>query len=119
MVDLIRESACRGYRFKQERQRHGDGPRLFSFHAPEQPLSASAVLFTYEEQPIGWEVDSADVVENLACRLPPIHNTAIRVLYLHAGASTHLQAGRVMGVSESRVGQVHREALRWLRGPIT
>lgn len=78
------------------------------------PLSPGANLPSGED-PTGWEAEAADEVLSLSRTLPKGHGAVVRLLYLDGATSTMREAGRRLGLSESRVSQMHKQALAWLR----
>lgn len=126
LVELLRWSDLKGYRVKCARNRGGGAPSVFSCDLQAAPTwmftkdddhqdNSFAATFRAEEEPTGWDVDSADTVESLARKLPPKYAAVVRHLYLHADTATQIEAGRVLGLSESRVGQILKGALEMLR----
>lgn len=64
-------------------------------------------------EPPSRAVDSADEVDGWLRSLPPIHAAACRALYLEG--TTQQDHADGVGLSKSRVSEVHREALAMLR----
>lgn len=71
------------------------------------------VLGVLADQPIGWELETHDVVERLVATLPPREAEACRRLYLRGQSQS--EAAAELGLSQSRLCRIHRVALARLR----
>lgn len=90
---------------------------------PEAPVSLSAPRSgptTYDEScladfvpsgclPVGWEAEYEDEVRALARRCPAGHGEVIIRMYLHADSARMKAAAAAVGLSESRVSQIHTQ----------
>jgi RNA polymerase sigma factor FliA len=73
-----------------------------------------AHLAQADEDEVGWEADYQERLAALTRSLPPRHRAVLRMMYGRADLATMRQVGRALGISESRVSQVHGQALRLL-----
>jgi RNA polymerase sigma factor (sigma-70 family) len=117
LIDLQRDWSPRGYR-KSSTPR----PRVHSLMTtvphPDHPnlrVALSATLAA-DEDPVGWSEESHQEVERLMRALHTQQALVLRTLYGRAGAETCTKAARVLGLSRSRVQDLHATALRLLRG---
>lgn len=76
---------------------------------------AAAAALLLDEHPIGWEIESEDEVRRFSRGLTPKEGEVVRRLYLDASIMTMKQAGKAMGVCESRVSQLHHDAIMLMR----
>lgn len=116
--------------------RHGGRRNPVKMHSIDRPILDPGCSHDFDPHAIGdrwrWgdlappdpagsdgaaeaELESLDFVEALLRQLPPQHREALRGLYLDASGGNGPRVGAKLGVGESRVCQVHREALRLIR----
>ena len=102
--------------------RYRTGLKVVSIDAPtggflEDEESGRDHAWTIEDPagPVGWDLDSADVVAATLKGLPPKHAAVMRSLYLDAACLTLEAAGLAFGLTDGRVSQVRREALAMIR----
>ncbi|AGA28416.1 sigma-70 family RNA polymerase sigma factor [Singulisphaera acidiphila] len=104
-VDLMREGRLRGY----GRCSHvADAPVVHR----TVDCDFAASLRSDEHQP-GWEACSLDEVYSLTQRLSHNARETVRLHYGHG--FNFKQIGHRLGLSPSRIGQIHKQALAFLR----
>ena len=81
---------------------------------PRDPDRNGYVLGLEPDGPVGEALESLDAVEAWLRKLPPRHAAACRQIYLH-GKTQH-EAARDLGLSQSRLSYMHREAMAILNG---
>ena len=81
---------------------------------PKDPEGRGRVLGADSDGPVGAEFDDRDAVEAMLRALPEKHARACRLIYLD-GRSQH-QAADALGMSQSRLSALHREAMGILNG---
>lgn len=117
LIDLQRDWSPRGYRKSLSPR-----PRVHSLTSmvrhPDHPNLRVALGATLaaDDEPIGWAEESHQEVERLARALHTQQALVLRTLYGRAGAETCPKAARVLGLSRSRIHDIHATALRHLRG---
>jgi hypothetical protein len=117
LAEAHRRSGPLGYRRDQRKERNWAG-------APSVSHCGAGVAYNLDLATIfdrvGWEVEYEDLVESLARWLPGRHGEVLRLLYLDCQGATVERAARVMGLSHSRVSEMHSTAIgmirRWLGG---
>jgi RNA polymerase sigma factor (sigma-70 family) len=70
------------------------------------------VLGIEPDRPVGWEIESRDAVDRWLRKLPARHAAACREIYLLG--KSQLEAARAIGLSQSRLCSMHRDALEML-----
>jgi RNA polymerase sigma factor (sigma-70 family) len=119
LIDLQRDWSPRGYR-KSPSPR----PRVHSLTStvphPDHPNLRVALGATLaaDEESVGWSEESHQEVERLMRALHTQQALVLRTLYGRAGAETCPKAARVLGLSRSRVQDLHATALCLLRGAV-
>jgi RNA polymerase sigma factor (sigma-70 family) len=114
MLDVCRGLSPRGYR--RPRRDAGYTPRVGSLEAIKgvdefgQPVFLRNIL-TSDEDPVGWEAEYQDELVGLLRSLPSRYRTVFGLLYGHAETAWMKAAARAVGLSESRVSQIHARAL--------
>jgi RNA polymerase sigma factor (sigma-70 family) len=117
LIDLQRDWSPRGYR-----KTASPRPRVHSLTSavphPDHPKLKVALGATLaaDDEPIGWAEESHQEVERLMRALHTQQALVLRTLYGRAGAETCPKAARVLGLSRSRIHDIHATALRLLRG---
>lgn len=76
--------------------------------------SSGRVVNTTPDPGVGAELEARDAVEAWLRKLPPKHAAACREIYLNG--CSQVEAGRRLGLSESRMSFMHREAIAMLNG---
>lgn len=71
-------------------------------------------LADIDDRPVGWELEAVDAVEGWIRKLPRQHGRAMRSIYLDG--RTQADAAGEMGLSQTRVAQLHLQSLAMLRG---
>ncbi len=72
------------------------------------------VICVAGDPPVGRDLEAIDEVEGWLRKLPPRHAAACREIYLR-GKTQH-EAARALGLSQSRLSFMHREAMSILNG---
>jgi DNA-directed RNA polymerase specialized sigma subunit len=114
MKDVCRNWTACGYR-----RSHEEAPTVSSLAmiinegADGNTLSLGDTI-PADHDPVGWEIESLDEVRGLSLRLPGHAGMAIRRMYSHADSLTMKDAGLAIGLSESRVSQLHSQAIEGL-----
>jgi RNA polymerase sigma factor (sigma-70 family) len=117
LIDLQRDWSPRGYRKSLSPR-----PRVHSLTSmvrhPDHPNLRVALGATLaaDEESVGWAEESHQEVERLMRALHTQQALVLRILYGCAGTETCAKAARVLGLSRSRVHDIHATALRHLRG---
>jgi RNA polymerase sigma factor (sigma-70 family) len=125
--DVLRSVGLMGYR-RDKRRRGVDGsarPDVFPIDAvpfdqcpsrgPEHDPDAVGWEAEADDLPVGWEAESEDEVARLCGMLPAAYGEVVRSLYMDAATPTDAAVARRLGLSPSRVSQIHvagRERLR-------
>jgi RNA polymerase sigma factor (sigma-70 family) len=106
-----------------EMRRHGFAGRyhadlVFQSIAAPVPGGDGATLaeeLADDMDPVAMDCDSADFVEAVLKSLPPVHRDVMSRYYLSASGVTNKSVGQAIGLSDSRVSQLHIEALELIR----
>lgn len=128
MLDLCRQSGPSGYRRRGRRQSTAAAPRIQSLDRPIRPggqfgydgiegvkCLKLADVIAADEGPVGWEAESRDELIRITRHLPVRHRSVIRFRYGHAETRTLKAIARSVGLSESRVSEIHSQAIEILR----
>jgi DNA-directed RNA polymerase specialized sigma subunit len=117
LIDLQRDWSPRGYR-KTASPRPCVHSLTTAVPHPDHPNLKVALGATLaaDEEPVGWLEESHQEVERLVRTLHTQQALVLRTLYGRAGAETCPKAARVLGLSRSRIHDIHATALRLLRG---
>jgi DNA-directed RNA polymerase specialized sigma subunit len=113
-IDLMRDQGVRGY---GRHHRYEGVPEILSFDRPvlsgydsgRDALFGDLATPVADEPPVGWELEWEDEIGALTRGLPGRQGQAIRLYYLHAETKTMRKAGAALGLSESRVSQIHAD----------
>jgi RNA polymerase sigma factor (sigma-70 family) len=84
------------------------GPPSYDEHCGGRVLGIAC------EPPVGWDLEAREALERLFRSLPPRHAEVCRRIYLRG--QTQSQAALEMGLAQSRLSCLHRDALAML-GP--
>lgn len=107
--EVLRRSGPLGYRRDQAKPgNHLGAPKTSS-------IADEDVDLRWWAGPVGWEIDYEDYVVTLARRLPGVHGDVIRSMYLECAGATIGSTARAMGLSSSRVSEIHSAAIAKLR----
>jgi len=125
ILDYLRNDTGEGLGCGRTMLARGDSPSKFGLSEVARTMSregatvrASEVIVS-EDLPVGWEIESEDTVTVYAARFPGKAAAAIRAYYLRAEIGTMKAAGEAVGVKESRVSQMHTNAVMALREDLT
>lgn len=69
------------------------------------------VVGVQAEIPVGAGLETAETVENWLKKLPPMHSSAFRHIYLDG--KTQEEAAVLVGCSKSSMSRLHRETITW------
>jgi DNA-directed RNA polymerase specialized sigma subunit len=123
--DAARDAGLKGYRRSWVARHPGEEPpAVASIHAT-LGVSAAGRPWTLADAigsgdgPVGWEAEHQDEVEGVSRRLPRCAQAAFRAHFGRADGATQKGAGRLAGVSESRVSQILDEASGLLKERFT
>jgi RNA polymerase sigma factor (sigma-70 family) len=116
-LDLMRSQRIKGY---GRIAGYLGAPAITSLYAPLWTTAEGMVvrrdhLVASEDLPVGWELESQEEVKRLTRSLPGRFGVAIRLLYLHAETGRQKATAAALGLSESRVNQIHSRAIETLR----
>ena len=78
------------------------------------PERHARVIGIQEEPPIDEAIEAVEAVESWLRKLPARHAAACRQIYLHG--KSQLEAGRILGITQSRLSYMHAEAMSILDG---
>lgn len=122
MLDVMREAELPGYRRKRT------VPAKPGILSAETPITADPSdpcpprrlltlgdMIVADEGEVGWEEDGLDGLTELTKGLTSREREVVHRLYGRADCSTMKRTGRSLGLSESRVSQLHSEAMDTLR----
>jgi RNA polymerase sigma factor (sigma-70 family) len=116
--DALREVAPRGFRRKS-----GDAPNVVFMHSTAvgddngKPRELAKTLASEDASPDEGE-KSADAVRGLLKGLPRLHRVVMERFYLNAATQTMFAVAQSLGISESRVSQLHSQAIGMIREKI-
>lgn len=79
----------------------------------DHPAGLVAIIPS-DDEPVGWELEYQDELKSLTRCLPAQTGAALRLLYGHAAYTLKKDAGRAMRLTESRVSQLHTQAITML-----
>ncbi|MDB5349475.1 MAG: sigD 3 [Planctomycetota bacterium] len=102
LLDAQRETLPLGYRYCGR-----SGPEV-------RPLPYDTAS---PDEPVGADLERVEAVAALLAALPARHAAVIRLIYFE-GLSQH-QVGRELDLAQSRVSELHAEALEFLRGLVS
>lgn len=114
-ADAARKERPKGYRQRDDEKR-GEVPPVLSLDATW--VRGEVVNEMSWGELVGVEDDHSDLremVEDLCRRLPTNCRTVIRALYCDPSTPTMKLVGQALGMSESRVSQIHTKAIAMLR----
>ncbi|HEU5117432.1 MAG TPA: sigma-70 family RNA polymerase sigma factor [Isosphaeraceae bacterium] len=86
-------------------------------HHPDIIEQDGRVVGIEPDPPVGWEIDTIDAVDGWLGKLPPKHAAACRQIYILG--KSQLEAAQAIGLSQSRLCSMHRDALQMLGKPRT
>jgi RNA polymerase sigma factor (sigma-70 family) len=116
MLDLCRGLEPQGYRRRYRRRDTADAPYVGSLDVIRahddtgQPLTLHDFLAS-DEDPADWGAEYQDELAQLSRSLPPRDGVIFRLLYGHAETARMRVAAYAVGLSESRVSQIHALAI--------
>lgn len=114
MIDVIRSAGPQGFR---RRLASPDVPKIVSLNAvvDRERGFETVDLAESSDLPVGWEAEYQDGLSDLAKGLTRQEGEVIRRLYGRAGQATMKRVANAIGLCESRVSQIHGEAIEELR----
>jgi RNA polymerase sigma factor (sigma-70 family) len=120
--DAMRAGQPKGLRSRRkDRDRESEPATINEYDLAwdtEGRSSGNLALVPSGDGPVGWEIEYDDEVTALSRRLPREQQRAFRASYLDCRGRTMKGAGVVVGMSESRVSQIHTFASVALRESI-
>lgn len=114
--DACRDALPQGFRRKEHAARRAGTPEPEFFAGiPDDHGRLSLDLLPSRELPVGWELESADAVDELTRKLTSRQRDAVRLYFLGAGMTLG-RVGKVMGCAESNVCVLVRYAIKAMKG---
>lgn len=122
MLDAMRDAGPLGYRRKQDGRSapkivSADAPLPYSpgDHSPRRKSSSLGDNIPTDEHAVGWEEDGQGGLREMTKGLTSQEREVVIRLYGRADQCTMKRVGRAIGVSESRVSQLHSQAIKGIR----
>lgn len=97
---------------------HGEAKKSRPVPVREQLSSASRgkVINVTPDPPVGQEIEAIDEIDRISRKVPAKHGQAIRLMFI--GGMNQYRAAKCMGINESRVSQLQKQAFEMLRNSV-